>query len=96
MAPLLLLLVTATAWVAATRKGPTRGAATVATILLLVLTVAVVLTAEDHGVTLIVTLALLAASTLLVRYALRRDRRGLGAQPVPGSPVDRRSAASSS
>ena len=35
-----------------------------------------VLTAEDHGVTLIVVLALLGGSTLLVRYALRRDRLG--------------------
>ena len=88
---------TATAWVAATRKGPTRVAATVAAIVLLGLTVAVVLTAEDHGVTLIVVLALLAGSTLLVRYALRRDRRALGAQPAPGTPVRAaRSTASSS
>ena len=71
VAPLLLLVVTATAWVAATRKGPTRGAATLAVIVLLGLTVTVVLTAEDHGVTLIVVLALLGGSTLLVRYALR-------------------------
>jgi len=87
LALVLVLLVAATAWVAATRKGTTRGLATVAVVVLVGLVVAVILTAEDRGVTLLVVLALLAGSTLLVRYALRRDRRGLGAQPAPGTPV---------
>ena len=86
-APLLLLAVTATAWVAATRKGPTRVVASVVTLVFLGLTVFVVLTAEDHGVTMLAVLTLLASSTLLVRYALRRDRRALGSQPSPGTTV---------
>ena len=88
LAPLLLLLVTATAWVAATRKGAIRVAATVVAVVLVAVTVVAVFTAEDRGVILLVVLALLAGSTLLVRYALRRNRRGLVAQPAPGTPVE--------
>ena len=87
LAPALLLLVTATAWVAATRKGTTRIVATTFALGLVALIVAVVLTAEDRGLILLLTLALLGGSTFFVRYALRRDRGALGAQPAPGTPV---------
>jgi hypothetical protein len=71
LTPVLLLMVTATAWVAVTRTGMIRVVSDVATILLLGLVVTVVVTAEGHGVGLAVVLTLLAASTVLVRYALR-------------------------
>ena len=70
--------------------------AAIATVVVLAIVGVVVLTAEDHGVVLVVVLALLAGSTALVRYALRRDRRALGAQPVPGRRSAPRRAASSS
>ena len=49
LTPVLLLMVTATAWVSATRTGMIRIVAAVATVVLLGLVVAVVLTAEGHG-----------------------------------------------
>ena len=87
VAPALLLVATATAWVAATRRGTIRIAATVATVAALAIVGSLVLTAEGRGVVLVVVVALLAGSTALVRYALRRDRRALTAQPVPGTGV---------
>ena len=75
------------AWVAVTRTGTMRVVADVATVVLLGLVILVVLTAEGHGLGLVVVLALLAGSTALVRYALRRDRKALRAQPPPGLPV---------
>ena len=83
----MLLSVTATAWVAATRRGTVRVVAIVATVALLGLVVTLVLTGEGGGVVLIIVVGLLAASTALVRHALRRDRRSLVAQPVPGVEV---------
>jgi diacylglycerol kinase family enzyme len=85
--PLLLLSGTAMAWVAVTRKGTIRVAAEVLTVLLLALVVIVVLSAEGHGLGLVVMLVLLAGSTVLVRFALRRDPRTLRAQPTPGLQV---------
>ena len=85
--PLLLLLVTAMAWVAVTRTGTVRVVATIATVALLGLVIVVLLTAEGHGLGLVVVLALLTGSTGLVRYALRRDPKALRAQPPPGSKV---------
>ena len=96
MTPALLLLVTTTAWVAVTRKGTIRVAAELATVVLLGVVITVVLTAEGHGAAPGRVLTLLAGSTVLVRYALRRDRGALQAQPVPGIPVDPASTASSS
>jgi diacylglycerol kinase family enzyme len=77
----------AAAWIAATRTGWIRIAAGVAAVVILVLLAAVVLTAEDQGLGLVVVVALLAASALLARYALRRDAAALKAQAVPGTPV---------
>ena len=77
----------AAAWIAATRKGRIRVAAVVAAVAIVVLLAAVVLTAEGHGLGLVVVVALLAASVLLARYALRRDAAALKAQAVPGTPV---------
>jgi hypothetical protein len=54
---------------------------------MLVLLAAVVLTAEDQGLGLLVVVGLLAGSALLARYALRRDAAALKAQAVPGTPV---------
>ena len=67
--------------------GDDAGGGHVATVVLLGLVIVVVLTAEDHGLGLVVVLALLAGSTVLVRYALRRDRKALRAQPPPGREV---------
>ncbi len=80
-------LVSAAAWIAATRKGRIRTAAVVAAVAMVVLLAAVVLTAEGQGLGLVVGVALLAASAALARYALRRDAAALKAQAVPGTPV---------
>jgi len=85
--PLLILLVTAMAWVVVTRTGTVRVVATIVTVALLGLVIVVLLTAEGHGLGLVVVLALLTGSTGLVRYALRRDPKALRAQPPPGSKV---------
>ena len=77
----------AAAWIAVTRKGRVRIAAVVAAVAILVLLAAVLLTAEDLGLGLVVVVALLAGSAFLARYALRRDAAPLKAQAVPGTPV---------
>ena len=76
----------AAAWIAATRKGRIRVAAVVASVAIVVLLATVVLTAEGHGLVLVIVVALLAASVLVARYALRRDA-ALTAGVVPGTPV---------
>ncbi len=86
-APLLLLVAVAAAWVAATRKGSLRLAASLVAVAALVLVAAIVLTAEGQGLGLVVVVALLAGSTALGRYALRRDANALKALRVPGTPV---------
>jgi diacylglycerol kinase family enzyme len=83
-APGLLLLSTATAWTAVTRRGAARLAAAAATVGVLALLVALIVTAEDHGIAIFVVVLLLAGSTALVPYALRRDPQSLERQPVPG------------
>ena len=85
--PLLLLVTTATAWTAVTRRGMIRVAASVGAAAMLVLLAAVVLTAEAQGLGLVVMVALLAGSAWLTRYALRRDPAALKALAVPGTPV---------
>ncbi len=77
----------AAAWIAVTRKGQIRAAATIAAVAILVLLAAAVLTAEGHGLSFVAVVALLAGSAALARYALRRDRAALKAQAVPGTPV---------
>jgi Diacylglycerol kinase catalytic domain len=77
----------AAAWIAATRKGRIRLVAAVAAVAILVLLAAVVLTAEDQGLGLVVVVGLLAGSAFLARYALRRDAAALKAQAVPGTPI---------
>jgi diacylglycerol kinase family enzyme len=86
-APVLLAVLAAAAWTAATRRGTTRLAASAAAVAILVLLAAVVLTAEDQGLGLVITVALLGGSTALARYALRRDAAALKAQAAPGTPV---------
>ena len=86
--PVLLLALTTMAWVSVTRRGPLRVAAATATVVLLGLAIAVVVTAQDHGLGLVVVVVMLSGSTVLARYALRRDRKALASQPVPGVPVD--------
>ena len=53
----------------------------------LVVVAVVVLTAEGQGLGLVIVVALLAGSTALSRYALRRDANALKALDVPGTPV---------
>jgi diacylglycerol kinase family enzyme len=87
IAPLLLLLAVAAAWVAATRKRSLRIVASLAAAAALVLLAALVLTAEGQGLGLVIVVVLLAGSTALSRYALRRDANALKALRVPGTPV---------
>ncbi|WP_426574512.1 diacylglycerol/lipid kinase family protein [Aquihabitans sp. McL0605] len=85
--PLLLLVAIAAAWMAATRKGPVRMMAAIAVALALVLVLVLVVTASGQGLVLLLLAAVVAASTALTRYALRRDPAQLKALDTPGDPV---------
>lgn len=87
LALVLLLAAVVAAWVSVTRKDSIRVAAAIIAVLALLLMAAVVLTEDGHGGGLVLVLAILAASTALSRFALRRDANTLRALPVPGTPV---------
>ena len=74
-------------WFAVTRRGLLRWLGGVVSIAGLAAFVAVVLSGERHGLAIIPLILLGAASAVLTRYALRRDRRSLQQAPVPGEPV---------
>jgi len=85
--PVLIVVALAAAWTAATHRGMERvvGAAVVG--VALVAALAMVLSAEGRGLVLALILALVAGSSGLARFALRRDLRSLRAASVPGTPV---------
>ncbi|HEX9257962.1 MAG TPA: diacylglycerol kinase family protein [Acidimicrobiales bacterium] len=87
VAPLLLLVATAAAWLAATRRGSIRLVGAGITVLVVLLVAVIVVTGDAHGIFVVLAVALLAGSTALSRYALRRDANALKALAVPGTPV---------
>ena len=87
LAGIAVLLVVALVWTTTTRRGTARRAAGVGLLVAIALLLVTVLTAEGHGLLVIVVLALLAGSAAFSRYALRRDRTTLQAAPTPGAPV---------
>ena len=87
LAGIAVLLVVALVWTTTTRRGTARRAAGVGLLVAIALLLVTVLTAEGHGLLVIVVLALLAGSAAFSRYALHRDRTTLQAAPTPGAPV---------
>jgi diacylglycerol kinase family enzyme len=87
LAGIAVLLVVALVWTTTTRRGTARRAAGVGLLVAIALLLVTVLTAEGHGLLVIVVLALLAGSAAFSRYALHRDRTSLQAAPTPGAPV---------
>jgi diacylglycerol kinase family enzyme len=74
-------------WYAVTRRHVVRTIALVVAVVGVAASVALLLSGERHGFAIVVLLALGAASALLTRYALRRDRRSIAQAPVTGTPV---------
>ncbi len=87
-AVVLLLVATVCGWFGVTRRGLLRRLGVVVAVVAASLFAVVVLTAEAHGLMLLVVLALSACSVGLTRYALRRDRRSIRALQAPGTPVE--------
>ncbi len=87
LAPVALLVVACTAWVAVTRTGVMRLVAGACSLVGLAVVVFAVVTAEANGFGLAAVIALIAASTVLGRRALRRHPAALKALPTPGTPV---------
>ena len=87
VAPVLLLLVVAAAWVAATRTGVARSVAALTALATLVLVALVTFTAEARGLGVLSVAVLVTGSAALSRYALRRDPQALKDLDTPGRPV---------
>lgn len=88
LANLVLLGVLAMAlWSVATRRHQVRLVAALVALGSLTGFVVLTLTGEGRGALLLVSLLLVAASTGLTKYALRRDRNAVRGAPTPGAPV---------
>jgi diacylglycerol kinase family enzyme len=87
LAPVALLVVVATAWIAATRTGLLRVLAAIVALGALAFVALCIFTAESRGLGLAAVVVLLIGSTVLGRRALRRDPATLKELPTPGTPV---------